>query len=42
MEYDALDIEQSGSRLLLKLDISSMGYGFDNDDEIVGWGKFNS
>ena len=42
MEYDALDIEQSGSTLLLKMNIGSMGYGFDNNDEIVGWGKFNS
>ena len=42
MEYDALDIEQSGSIFLLKIDNDSLGYGFTNTDEIIAWGKFNS
>ena len=42
MEYGALDIEQSGSTLLLKVNQASIGYGLDNTDEIVAFGKFNS
>lgn len=42
MEPDALDIQQSGSVFLLKIDHDSLGYGFTNTDEIIAWGKFNS
>jgi len=42
MEYDALDVEQSGSTFLMKVNASSMGYGLDNNDEIVAWGKWNA
>jgi len=42
MEYDALDIEQSGSKLLMKVNLSTLGYELDSNDDIVAWGKFNS
>ena len=42
MEYDALNIEQSGSKFLLKINSTSLGYGLDSNDEIVVWGKFNA
>jgi len=42
MEYDALNIEQSGSKFLLKVNSTTLGYGLDSTDEIVVWGKFNS
>jgi hypothetical protein len=42
MEYDAIDVEQSGSTFLMKVNASSMGYGLDNNDEIVAWGKWNA
>jgi|TARA_Y100000310_G_scaffold103355_1_gene101704 hypothetical protein len=42
MEYDALEIEQSGSKLLLKVNNSSIGYDLEAGDEVVAWGKFNS
>ena len=48
MEHDALDIQQSGSKLLLKVNSDNIGYnlqstalGDPTTDEIVGWGKFN-
>lgn len=48
MEHDALEIEQSGSKLLLKINVNNIGYEFQSialgaptTDEIVGWGKFN-
>ena len=41
MEYDALDIEQSGSVFLLKVNNDSIGYNLVNTDEYVAWGKFN-
>ena len=41
MEYDALDIEQSGSVFLLKVNTDSIGYNLVNTDEYVAWGKFN-
>ena len=41
MEYDALDIQQSGSVFLLKINVESLGYRFVNTDEYVAWGKFN-
>ena len=42
MENDAIEIEQSGSSLLLKVDNSSIGYNLEIADEIVSFGKFNS
>ena len=42
IEYDALTIEQSGSKFLLKVNPTSLGYGLNTDDEIVVWGKFNA
>ena len=42
MEHDALEIEQSGSVLLLKVDNDSIGYDLELDDEILAIGKFNS
>ena len=42
MEHDALNIEQSGSSFLLKVDTSSIGYELESDDEILSIGKFNS
>ena len=42
MEYDAIDVEQSGSTFLMKVNASSMGYGLDSTDEIVAWGKWNA
>ena len=42
MEHDALSIEQSGSKFLLIVDPSSIGYNLESDDEIKAWGKFNA
>ena len=42
MEHDAIEIEQSGSSLLLKVDESSIGYSLESDDEVISVGKFNS
>ena len=42
MENDALNIEQSGSTFLLKVNNNSLGYNLEDIDEIVGFGKFNS
>jgi hypothetical protein len=42
MEHDALEIEQSGSVFLLKVDNSGIGYDLESDDEIIAVGKFNS
>ena len=42
MENDSLNIEQSGSTFLLKLNNSTLGYNLESPDEIVGFGKFNS
>ena len=42
MEHDALEIEQSGSQFLLKVNSNSIGYSLESDDEIIGVGKFNS
>ena len=41
-EYDALNIQQSGSLFLLKVNNDSIGYDLKNSDEIVAFGKFNS
>ena len=42
MEHDALEIQQAGSSMYLKVDTDSIGYDLENDDEILAWGKFNS
>ena len=42
VENDGVDIQQVGSSLLLKIDTSNVGYVLSVDDEVVGWGKFNS
>ena len=42
IEYDALEIEQSASVLLLKVNNNSLGYELKSTDEIIGFGKFNS
>ena len=42
MEHDALQIEQSGSTFLLKVDTSSIGYFLETDDEIIAQGNFNA
>ena len=42
MEHDALEVEQSGSVFLLKVDNSGIGYDLESDDEIIAIGKFNS
>ena len=42
METDALNIEQSGSVFLLKVDTDSIGYDLQGSDEIVAWGKFDN
>ena len=42
MEHDAIDIQQNGSSLLLKVNNTSIGYDLESDDEILAIGKFNS
>ena len=42
MEHDALEIQQAGANLLLKVATGSIGYNLESDDEIVALGKFNS
>ena len=42
MESDALTIQQQGSSLKLDINSNNIGYDLTNDDEVVGWGKFNS
>ena len=42
MEYNAIQIQQAGSNLLLKVDNNSIGYDLESGDEIVACGKFNS
>ena len=42
MEHDALQVEQSGSVFLLKVDNDSIGYDLESDDEILAIGKFDS
>ena len=41
MEYNAIQIQQTCSNLLLKVDNNSIGYDLESSDEIVP-GKFNS
>ena len=43
IENDAFTITQKTStNLELRLDTSALGYSLENDDEVVGFGKFNS
>ena len=42
MEHDALEVQQSGTNFILKVDNSSIGYDLETDDEIIAIGKFNS
>ena len=42
MEHDALEVEQSGSVFLLKVNNDSIGYDLESDDEILAIGKFDS
>ena len=42
MEHNALEVEQSGSSFLLKVDVSGIGYNLESDDEIIAHGKFDS
>jgi hypothetical protein len=43
IEGDALTISQKTStNLELRLNTSGLGYSLDSDDEVVGFGKFNS
>ena len=41
-EYDALNIEQSGSLFILKVNNDSIGYDLKSTDEIVAFGKFDN
>ncbi len=42
MEHNAVEIEQSGSIFLLKINTGNIGYNLESDDEIIAQGKFNS
>ena len=42
METDALNIQQSGSQLLLLVNNNNIGYDITSTDEILAFGKFNS
>jgi len=42
MEHDALEVQQSGSNFLLKVNTTSIGYVLEGDDEIIAHGKFDS
>ena len=42
MENDSLNIEQSGSTFLLKVNNSTLGYNLQSADEIVTWGKLEA
>ena len=42
MEHDALEIEQAGASFYLKVDVDSIGYVLEGDDEIIAHGKFTS
>jgi len=42
IENDALTIQQNSSNLDLSLDTDSLGYTLSLQDEIIGFGKFNS
>jgi len=43
MENDALTITQNSSTdLRLTINSSELGYSLESDDEVIGFGKFNS
>jgi len=43
IENDALEIVQKTStNLELRLNTSELGYSLESDDEVIGFGKFNS
>ena len=42
IENDALTIQQSSTNLNLTLDANSLGYTLSSQDEVIGFGKFNS
>ena len=43
IENDALTISQkTPTNLELRLDTSALGYSLESDDEVIGFGKFNS
>ena len=42
IENDALTIQQNSSNLDLSLDTNSLGYTLSVQDEVIGFGKFNS
>lgn len=42
IENDALSIEQNSNTLTLTIDSSELGYRFESDDEVIGFGKFDS
>jgi hypothetical protein len=42
IENDALTIQQNSSNLDLSLDTNALGYTISSQDEIIGFGKFNS
>ena len=42
MEHDALEIEQAGASFYLKVDVISIGYVLESDDEVLAHGKFNA
>ena len=42
MEHDALEIEQAGASFYLKVDVDSIGYVLESDDEVLAHGKFNA
>jgi hypothetical protein len=42
IENDALTIQQSSTNLDLTLDTNSLGYTISSQDEVIGFGKFNS
>jgi len=42
MEHDSLNVEQSSSLFLLKVNNNTIGYNLEGADELVAWGKFES
>lgn len=42
IDHDAITIQQSGSNFYLYVNRTSVGYDIDSNDEVFGWGKFNS
>ncbi len=43
IEHDAMTmVQKTSTNLELRLDTSALGYSLESDDEVVGFGKFNS